>query len=512
MEKLEKSKHIGTFTIEPDKQVNGELTLDRMRSSLYVWGYDFFDSTDKPNRFVKGVLHDRTKVSLINCVTTLGLGSRSGGHISPEEVIHFANFFPHYVVFGDQHLSPVAKAINRVDFVIDDATTLFYDYDAFGHVLDAGPLIEQVVQCHIDQVRQYSEFDRTIEIGPYPQIAYFTGKGEIFSANTVLGKISASHAPSYSLGGPAGVEIKNNIFVSLQFTDLVIFEDAVNRTLRVIEFLELLVGRPQNLIEFTISKEVDQQQPAILQVYGSWFPKHERPKSERKPDPSDVLIDAVQNPKELSHILVNWLERDEDWRDARGRFFANFTKEGSHGVDRLIGAANMFDILPANAIPAEVELTEDIKSAHDNCQNIFKKLPASPERDSVLSALGRVGKSTLKRKIHHRAQLLIDVAEDKLPDLYTVIDEAVNCRNHYVHGSQSRIDYSREFDIHAFLTETLEFIFAASDLIEAGWDVQGWYERGSALSHPFSRYLRMYKSSLLKLKSFLSSDNTVQKY
>ena len=53
MEKLEKSKHIGTFTIEPDKQVNGELTLDGMQSSLYMWGHDFFDSTDKPNRFVK---------------------------------------------------------------------------------------------------------------------------------------------------------------------------------------------------------------------------------------------------------------------------------------------------------------------------------------------------------------------------------------------------------------------------------------------------------------------------
>ena len=415
MERLEKSKHTGMFTIEPDKQVNGELTLDGPRSSLYVWSHDFFDSTDKHNRFVKGILHDLTKVSLIGCVTTLGLGSRSGSNVSPEEIIHFANFFPHYVISGDQHLSPVEKTINRVDFVIDDATTLFYDYDAFGHVLDAGPLIEQVVQCHVEQVRQYSDVDRTIKIGPYPQIAYFTGKEEIFSANTVLGRVSASHAPSYSLGGPAGIEIKNNIFVSVQFTDPVIFDDAINRTLRIIKFLELLVGRPQNLVEFTISKEVDQQRPAILQVYGSWFPKYERSKSERKPDPIDVLIDAVQNPKEFSHILVNWLEQDEDWRDARGRFFANFTKEGAHGVDRLIGAANMFDILPANATPAEVELTEDIKSARDDCQNIFKELPASPERDSILSALGRVGKSTLKQKIHHRAQLLIDAAEDKAP-------------------------------------------------------------------------------------------------
>ncbi len=505
MEKLEKSKHIGTFTIEPDRQVNGELTLDGLRSSLYVWGHDFFDSTDKPNRFVKGILHDRTKVSLINCVTTLGLGSRSGGDVSPEEVTHFANFFPHYVVFGDQYLSPIEKTITRVDFIINDTTTLFYDYDAFGHVLDAGPLIEQVVQYHIEQIKQYySDFDRAIEIGPHPQIAYFTGKEEIFSANTVLGKVSASHAPSHSLGGPAGVEIKNNIFVSLQFTDPALFEDAIDGTLRVLKFLGLLVGRPQNFTEFTISKEIDQQRPAILQVYGSGFPKYERFKNERNPHPSDVLIDAVQNPKEFSHVLTSWLERDEDWRGARGRLFANFAKEGAHDVDRLIGAANAFDILPDNATPAEFELMEDIKSARDSCKNIFKKLPESSERNSLLSALGRVGKSTLKQKIRHRAQLLVDAVGDKFLDIYIVTDEAVNCRNYYVHGSQSHIDYDREFGMSVFLTETLEFVFVASDLIEAGWDARGWCARGGTLSHPFGRYLEGYERNLVKLKSLLS--------
>ena len=79
----------------------------------------------------------------------------------------------------------------------------------------------------------------------------------------------------------------------------------------------------------------------------------------------------------------------------------------------------------------------------------------------------------------------------------------MNCRNHYVHGTQSRIDYSKETLIQIFLTKTMEFVFAASDLIEAGVDVNGLCDSGRGLRHPLGLYLETYELELSKLKSLL---------
>ena len=158
----------------------------------------------------------------------------------------------------------------------------------------------------------------------------------------------------------------------------------------------------------------------------------------------------------------------------------------------------MFDLLPPEAFPDKPEISEDLKSARDKCQEIFKKLPSNPDRDSVLSALGRVGKNTsLKKKIRHRTQLLIEqVGEDKIPTLLEVIDEAVNCRNRYVHGPKNDNDIHYEPEKIRFLTETLEFVFATSDLIESGWDMGAWSLDGGYPDHPIrSCFLKHSKDS-----------------
>jgi hypothetical protein len=128
-----------------------------------------------------------------------------------------------------------------------------------------------------------------------------------------------------------------------------------------------------------------------------------------------------------------------------------------------------------------------------------------------LNALGRMGKSNLKQKIRHRAQPLIEAAGKRFPELVTVTDEAVNCRNHYVHGSGSkgpRFDYSDNLDTVFFFTDTLEFVFAASDLIEAGWDVKAWSELMTTMSHPFAQYRINYDFHLKKLKALLGQTAT----
>jgi hypothetical protein len=216
-------------------------------------------------------------------------------------------------------------------------------------------------------------------------------------------------------------------------------------------------------------------------------------------------IQATDKPDEFSHILKSWVERHEDWKNARGRFSISFDHQNSYNDDRLISAANMFDILPVSAYPQADTLSSDLEEARCNARKMFNKLPVSPERDSVLNALGRIGKPSLKRKIRYRAKLITDLVGEHFPEIELVLDQAVDCRNYYVHGTETKIDYSRNAGQLIFLTDTLEFVFVVSDLVEAGWNITAWTKNyPSCSSHSFGIYFYSYRERLEELKKLLA--------
>ena len=127
----------------------------------------------------------------------------------------------------------------------------------------------------------------------------------------------------------------------------------------------------------------------------------------------------------------------------------------------------------------------------------FKALPLSNERQSMLRALGRIGTATLKQKVLHRAGPLIQAGTRYLPDLAFVLAEAVDARNLYVHGAPSKGRTPAVSGAHLiFLTEALEFTFACSELVEAGWDFGAWLRRPRTSGHVFSRFAADYAESL----------------
>lgn len=491
-----KERQTGTFIVSPGKEIYGELTLARAKTSLYLHDKEFFSAIGVS--YVKGVLRDLTKVSLIDCIASgPGSGSRGG------ERYHFAEVFPHFVIFGDRHIAPAEKTISAIHFVVDDATTLFYDFDAFGSLIDSRPFIDQIVRGHIEQISRHYPFDRQITTGPDPQILYFTGKREIFTADTVIGRISAAHNPSHTLGGPSGVRIKNKIVVTIEPKTGIAFEEAITRASLLTAYFGLLVGRPQNVSGLhLLTKPIAKPQTA-LRVYWSMPPRRRKSKEARSPHPADVLIDAVRSPTAFADVLAKWLERQSAWRSARQRFFDSYAQQNNYPIDRLIGSANMFDILPDTAVPEVVELTKELKSAQARARKIFYNLPDSPERASVLGELGRLGKSKLKQKVAHRARSVAAALGHPFGDLTTITDEAVNCRNYFVHGRKPRFDYSANWGAVAFLTDTLEFVFAASDLIDAGWDIKAWSRIPSSMSHPFGAYRVNYAPNAQRLKALL---------
>lgn len=309
-----------------------------------------------------------------------------------------------------------------------------------------------------------------------------------------------THSISYSSPNTEGIRINNTVVISLEFKDAIDIDAALESVLKVLRFLEIIAGRPQHISELRLLPVSIADYSKTLGMYWCMPPHYDCKSESRKPHFIDMLLQATGNPEEFSNVLKQWLKRGDGWKDARYRFSMLFSQQNSYSIDRIVGAANMFDILPSYAVPASVTLPTETAEARENARKMFLSLPISPERDSILSALGRMGKPSLKRKVRSRVKLITDSVGAQFPELEYVTDQAVDCRNYYVHGSVRKIDYGAHFSQVFFLTSTLEFVFAVSDLIESGWNINAWITKSSTLSHPFSWYKFNYAKMLAELK------------
>lgn len=489
------SKYSGKFDID-NKEIDGELTFAGADTHLLLHHPEFFRPDNIDNQCVCGTLRDLTRVSLLHCLAPSVSGSSWSQHLGSYET---ANIRPHFVLHGRRHLMPTDKLLKSIHFVLKDASAIFPDYNSFSLAHAATP----------DQLRSLLKekqklTKRRARVGKYPIIAYFTGDHNVFKANTVLGKISARHQPSFGSVGPNGVSITNKIAIQVTFPKLVNFTTALNVMGDVLPFFEIIAGRHQEIEYLSVELNEKDMSLSILDVYWCNPPRRERLAGHDTPHPIDLPIDATREPKVFANVLTNWLERQGDWKEARSRFSTSFAKESFFDPDRLIGSANMFDLLPKSAVPQSISLNEDLRAARDASKSLFRALPASAERDSVLAALGRLGHATLKRKVRHRAEMVINVLGSELPNFFEILDLAVDARNHFVHGTESNIDYvGNFFETVAFFSKALEFVFVVSDLLEAGWDIQGWRQRGTTLSHPCASFLYNYPLSLDRLREVL---------
>jgi len=159
----------------------------------------------------------------------------------------------------------------------------------------------------------------------------------------------------------------------------------------------------------------------------------------------------------------------------------------------------MFDLLPRSAVGGSVVLPQDVLHARVESRKLFKALPQSSLRESALRDLARLGSPGLKTRVVQRARIVSDAVPDRFPQLDAVVTEAVNCRNLFVHGTSAGFDYNGDFEPAIFLTQALEFVFAASELVEAGWDIAGFYRSSSDGVHPFAQFGVLYHFNLYEL-------------
>ena len=500
-EDLEKSVKKGEFSFPDSRKFQGELKLAGLESSLSLDVLNsrlpgdklsgFFPDSSQNTESINGVLDDSKKVSLLYCTAT-GFGV----HLVGKRFTYNDRFSPRFAVFGDQHVSPDEKKITGVSFAVDDADILFYDSGLFGAVTEIDK--ETELRRFVERIAKYNDYGPEVEIAEHPQVLYYSGKTEIFKAETKLGTVSALNKIEGTFGNSKGFKVENTVFVNLEFAEALNISDAVKKTLKVLRFLELLAGRPQNLLKLLVRKETGQAKPEELEVYESSFPRYDRPENKQI---SHKLISPVRNPEEFSRVLANWLERHDSRLYARSKFFYSFGKP-VYDADRLISAAGIFDVLPKEDSPRKPKLDQKIMTAVEKSKEIWENALKDAEGNNesekqcrdILSTLSRLEKSvTLREKICHRAENVTEKIGDKVPELDWLIGKAVICRNHYTHRDE--LDTIRKCDkVKNFLTDTLEFVFAVSELIEAGWDIENWnYNRST---HPFGHYLGNYKNCL----------------
>jgi hypothetical protein len=195
----------------------------------------------------------------------------------------------------------------------------------------------------------------------------------------------------------------------------------------IARFLSVIAGCRQGIHDIQLQTTASNEKVwRPLSVYWSHAPKGHGAKVDYlKPHPGDVPLDPIQRPEEFSGILKNWICREARWKLSRVRYVNCLSKGNYYDADRLIAAANTFDILPAEAVPLPIALPDDLAESRSACLTILKKHPPSQDRDSAISALKRMGKPSLPKKIQHRTAMVVTHFRSRFDELAYIVKLAV---------------------------------------------------------------------------------------
>lgn len=495
----------GVF-LSTNSQFAGLLKIAGADSILKLVGKSFWDCPETGPADIHGVLSDGKKVSLLDCV----VHGRSQHYL--EENSQFESiFFPHYIVVGKETITSDEPIIQAIRYHFQNVDCLVSGYETFQLLYPKKAEVHQILEADYKRrqkiAEEYGWESRAFEpqIGEHPHLLYFSGLWEIVASNARVGKISLTNRSSHRSGNAAGIGFNNEVTANIDFAKPKTLSEAIDALRTLHGLFELSLGHRQRFrwIELELtqrSKAPTPDRPQTARLY--WSLCNERVKGDSSTSLGDILLSPDRNPEEFAKVATGWMDSASTMGDPRVRFATAFYE--SYSINRIVGAANMFDLLPESHVPKTKQVDDSLKDAVAQCRKIFADLPESFAKQSVLSSLGRIGKASLRDKIYHRANKIIEVVGDQFPELYLPCSHAVLARNHYVHGSVGSFDYQKHLTEFVFIIDTLEFVFAASDLLDLGWDMKRWMDQGITMTHSFGAYVVNYSHNIGRLKNLVS--------
>ena len=466
----------GLFEVGENRRIAGQLKLKR--SDLFdsnvvsIIDGDFFHLADG------GSLHGVSKfgkVSLLDCVRGGPLGMTKWDDFS----IHHGNLSFRYALFGKRHVDIEDKCIRGIQFTLDGvkSNVFIHDrFDRFGRLDDPDDTVLSAIE------RTRPEYLRGEFVKGKAMVSYFTGHWDFLPRfETVLGTVHVGRSILIEQFGPS---MKDTPRIAVDFgDDPTTLEGAWEKMREIRQFFAWMMGYAPAWKDVLVSTSrlddngTRSDADGDLEVFApnEWS---EVPKAARH---YGTLIDASRHPKHFKKVMTKWLERNGNAsrKRANARFFgciAGTTKRVME--DGIVSAANTFDLLPSEDKPQAQPLPDDVQAVlNDAKAQVRRLIPSGTQREEVLNDLGRILRNKnawLRKIVEHRAEIVLEgFGSDKLEQLEAVIPLAIGCRNHYTHGPADRssgdVDYAN-FEVVRFLTETLEFIYGASELLRCGWN------------------------------------------
>ncbi len=476
----------------------GALKLDGSNTTLDIFSDDFLHLKDEEMACVRGVSKEGVSISAIYCVGLVLSGSAS----YHDKHKNFMTLRPNYVVLGPRYLDPEENAIRSLSFTFSEANQLFYDWGTFGHIIWKHRLSFGQLREILQGVRRRPRHRRR---GGNLDLYYRWDRGPIVEAACEIGKITIWNATTERSPSPDGLDIRNRVRVTCAFATPVNLETALKAQHQLMSLFELAAQGRQNVEDIRLEHKdaAEGSQLTLHMVHG------ERAKVEDLM-PTDALLNGGLHEEEFATVLMRWMDTGPERRAARQRFMEGFRRGFSYRTDRLVGAANAFDLLPSadftkqDALPAEVEtslaaLEGQVKAAAKSSPVINK------HKGQLLDPLGRVRALNLRSKVLQRWAAVPSCIASRLPAMPEAIIQSVHARNFFVHGSEVKMSAQAIYDLAPFFTDTLEFVFGTSELCRCGWDAERWAKDGYSLSR-YKWYISSFQEHMKRLAAALPSD------
>ena len=481
------------FSVGEERQITAQLKLKR--GNLLDSNVVSIANDELVNIVDGGSLHGISEagmVSVLDCVNGGILGSTSWADF----LIYHGDVSFRYALFGEQHITIDQECVRRIQFTLEGADSSVFMQDKierFGHLYNPDKAILDAIELKRPKHLK-GEFVRGKAM-----VSYFTGDWDFLPrSETVLGMVHVGRMMQVDFFGR---RMEDTPRITVDFDDdPTTLGGAWEKMREIRQFFAWMMGYVpawKDVVVFTSRLNEDgflADPDAGLEVFGpnEWT---EVPKGARE---CGTLIDASRHPDHFMEVMQKWLKRNSDGRrkSANTRFSGCLPGIASRVIeDRILSAANTFDLLPSedkpefDPLPAKIEeVLKDASRKIKNCKD------AGPQREDILNALGRIRKNKRLRSIvEYRAEVVLDYfGRDRLKNLENLIRLSVTCRNYYTHGpddlSSDDIDYA-DLGIVLFLTETLEFIYGVSELLICGWDPARSLR---AEFHPLGGYVSSY--------------------